>query len=218
MKTIRSAIFLIAMVGMLCAWLSAQDDSDKKPVHSRSVTNAQMPPSPQPAPEMTKLIKAMAGNWIVSEKVAPSTMFPTGATGKGTAKMWAGPGGLSLMESYHSSGAMGNNFSGFGTFWWDSKAQVYRGLWCDSMTPGGCDANGTTKWDGETLVGMMESDANGQKMVMKFTYTNWSPSSFVMDMTSGPDANSLKEFMTVTYTRAAGTGTPEMAKPAPQGQ
>ena len=71
------------------------------------------------------------------------------------------------METYHSSGMMGPNFSGFGTFWWDPKAQVYRGLWCDSMTPNGCDASGTTKWDGETLVGMMEGEMNGQKTVIK---------------------------------------------------
>ena len=30
------------------------------------------------------------------------------------------------MEKYHSSGLMGSSFNGFGTFWWDPKAQVYR--------------------------------------------------------------------------------------------
>jgi len=220
MKTIRSGMFLIAIVGVLGAWLWAQDDSEpKKPIHSRSVAQAQMPPPPQPAPEMTKLIKAMAGNWVVSEKGQPSPMFPNGGTGKGTAKMWAGPGGLSLLESYHSSGMMGANFNGFGIFWWDPKIQAYHGVWCDSMTPGGCDGSGTTKWDGETLVGMMESEMNGQKMVMKFTYTNWAPNSFVMNMSSGPDPNALKDMVTITYTKATGTGMPGMAnKPAPQGQ
>ena len=50
----------------------------------------------------------------VSEKAEPSPMFPKGGMGKGTAKLVAGPGGMSLLESYHSSGVMGA-FTGAGT-------------------------------------------------------------------------------------------------------
>jgi len=161
-----------------------------------------MPPPPKPDPQMTKLIKMMSGNWTVTEKVEPSPMMPKGGSGKGTAKLVAGPGNMSLMEAYHSTGTMGS-FAGTGTFWWDPKAQLYRGVWCDSMTPGGCDASGTTKWEGDNLVGMMESEMNGQKMMTKFTYSDFKPTSFVMSMASGPDANSLKPMMTITYTKAA---------------
>lgn len=206
MKIMYKGIFLFAAVAVFCALVSAQDqDESKKPVHSRAIVNTKMPPPPQPAPEMTKLIKMMAGDWNVAEKSEPSPMFPDGGTGKGTARLWAGPGGMSLMEKYHSSGVMGTNFQGFGTFWWDPKIQAYHGVWCDTMTPGGCDGSGTTKWDGETLVGTMESDMNGQKMFAKFTYTNWKPDSFVMTMSMGPDPNQLKDMMTMTYTRAAGS-------------
>ena len=207
MKIIHNAVFLILAAAVFCTVLAAQDnDAPKQPRASRAVANAQMPPPPQADPQMTKLIKMMAGNWNVTEKSEPSPMFPTGGTGKGTAKLWAGPGGMSLMEKYQSSGVMGTNFQGFGTFWWDPKIQAYRGVWCDTLTPGGCDGSGTTKWDGETLVGTMESDMNGQKMFAKFTYTNWKPDSFVMTMSMGPDPNSLKDMMTMTYTRAAGMG------------
>jgi len=220
MKIIRGAIFLIAVVAVLCTLLSAQDESaPKKPLASRSVANTQMPPPPQPAPEMTKLIKMLAGSWTVIENAPPTPMFPNGAHGKGTAKLWAGPGGLSLLENYHSSGVMGSSFSGFGTFWWDAKAQAYRGIWCDSITPDGCDASSKLQWDGETLTGMMESDMNGQKVFTKFTYANWTPSSFVMTMSGGPDPNSLKEMMTFTYTKTSGMGAPGAGgKPAQQGQ
>lgn len=195
---------VMILIALFCATMAAQDnDAPKKPLPSRSIANAKMPPPPQASPEMTKLIQMMAGNWTVAEKSEPSPMFPTGGTGKGTAKFWAGPGGLSLLETYQSSGIMGTNFKGSGIFWWDPKIQAYHGVWCDSMTPDGCDGGSTFKWDGETLAGMMESDMNGQKTVMKFTYTNWSPSSFVMNMAMGPDANSVKDMMTVTYTKAA---------------
>jgi len=206
MRIIGKGILLTMLAGVLCATLMAQDsDAPKKPLASRAVANAQMPPPPQASPEMSKLIQMMSGSWTVSEKYEKSPMFPTGGSGKGTAKLWAGPGGMSLLENYHSSGMVGS-FSGFGTTWWDAKAQAYRGVWCDSMTPGGCDSSGKSKWDGETLSGMMESEMNGQKMVTKITYTNWTPTSFVMTMSTGPDANSLKDLMTVTYTKAAKMG------------
>lgn len=159
---------------------------------------------PKPDPEMTKLIKMMSGSWTVTEKSQPNPMMPNGGMGKGAAVFTAGPGGLSLMEKYHSSGLLGSNFTGFGTFWWDSKAMVYRGLWCDTMTPGGCDASGTTKWQGDNLVGTMEGDMNGQKMVTRFIYSDWKPNSFMMTMETGPDVNSMKEAMTITYARAGG--------------
>ena len=209
MKVIRMRVFVITLIAAISTLALAQDDAKPaRPLASRSAAQAKMPPSPQASPEMTKLIKMMAGNWTVTEKSEPSPMFPNGGSGKGTARMWAGPGGLSLLETYHSSGMMGSNFSGFGTFWWDPKEQVYRGLWCDSMTPNGCDASGTTKWDGETLVGMMEGEMNGKKTVSKFTYANWKPDSFVMTMATGPDANSLKDLVTITYTRSAAAGKP----------
>jgi hypothetical protein len=40
-------------------------------------------------------------------------------------------------------------------------------------------------------------------MMTKFTYSDFKPNSFVMTMASGPDANSLKPMMTLTYTKAA---------------
>lgn len=203
MRIIGKGILLMMLAAFFSANLMAQDsDMPKKPPASRAVVNAKMPPPPQPSPEMTKLIQMMSGTWTVSEKYEQSPMFPNGGSGKGTAKFWAGPGGMSLLEDYHSVGAIGK-FSGFGTTWWDPKAQSYRSVWCDSMTPNGCDGSGTSKWDGETLAGMLESEMNGQKMVTKITYTTWTPNSFVMTMSTGPDANSLKDVMTDTYTKAA---------------
>ena len=89
------------------------------------------------------------------------------------------------MENYSSSGAMGS-FKGMGTWWWDPKAQVFRGLWCDNMTPNGCDTSGSTKWEGDQLVGTMQGDMGGQMMMMKFIYSDFKPDSFVMAHGIGP--------------------------------
>jgi len=157
-------------------------------------------PMPTPAPEMNKLVKSMTGTWTTTETMEKSPMMPNGGAGHGTSKMWSGPGGLSLLQAYHSSGAMGD-FSGAGTSWWDPQAQVYKGVWCDNMAP--CNDSGTTKWEGDKLVGTMEGAMNGQKVVTRITYSDFKPNSFVMTMDSGPDAASLQKMMTITYTRAA---------------
>lgn len=39
-------------------------------------------------------------------------------------------------------------------------------------------------------------------MVVRTTYSDFKPDSFVMSMEMGPDANSLQKMMTVTYTKA----------------
>ena len=202
MKTIFRAIFVSMLLALGCSLLMAQDKAmSDKGKSSKPAQEAAMQ-MPKPAPEMTKLIQKLAGSWTVTEKQEPSPMSPKGGTGKGTAVLIAGPGGMSLTEKYHSNGAMGTNFAGSGTFWWDPKQQGYRGVWCDNMTPNGCDDNGLTKWEGDNLVGTMQGEMNGQKVTTKFTYSDWTPTSFVMTMEMGADANSMKKVMTITYTKA----------------
>ena len=216
MKTVLKGMFTLAVIMVMPVLLPAQD-KDKAMDNAKAKSKAAMPadnssmPMPKPDPQMTKLIKMMSGTWSTTEKSQPSPMMPKGGTGKGTATFTPGPGGLSLVEKYHSSGLMGGAFNGLGLFWWDSKSQLYKGVWCDSMTPGGCDGSGSTKWEGDNLVGTMEGEMNGQKMMSTFTYTDWKPNSFVMKMAMGPDASSLKEAMTITYTRVGAAMKAEKA-------
>ncbi len=194
----------MTLLVLLCAGgLAAQDNMKPASGNAGKPSQPAAMQMPKPAPEMTKLIKAMSGTWSVTEKHYPNPMMPNGGTGKGTATLTPGPGNLSLVEKYHSAGAMGGSFNGIGVFWWDAKGQVYRGLWCDSMSPTGCDAGGTTKWEGDNLVGTMESEMGGQKMMTRFTYSDWKPNSFVMTMESGANADAMSKVMTVTYTKGA---------------
>ena len=213
MRTILKGSLLLATAVCICTSSVAQNDAKSSGAASKKpASEAAAMPMPKPDPQMTKMIKMMAGTWTVAEKSDPNPMMPKGGTGKGTATMTPGPGGMSLVEKYHSTGMMGGNFNGFGTFWWDAKAGAYRGVWCDTMTPGGCDSSGMTKWEGDNLVGTMEGEMNGQKMLTKFIYTDWKPNSFVMKMMSGPDANSLKDMMTITYTRAGAVSAAAVKK------
>ncbi len=204
MKVIRT-LFLVG-IAVCCTSLLAQQDAGAAKSKPKMSDQSQSMPMPKPSPEMTKLIKMIGGNWKVMEKHEPNPMMPNGGTGEGMAKLHPGPGKLSLMESYHSKGAMGGDFNGMGTFWWDPKSNAYRGVWCDNMSPNGCDDSGTTKWEGDKLVGNMESEMNGQKMYSRFTYSDFKPDSFVMTMEMGPDPGKMQKAMTITYTRAAEGG------------
>lgn len=204
---------LTLLVALGCVTLAAQDNM--KP----ATGDAGKPPQsaalqmPAPAPEMTRLIKTLSGAWTVTEKQDPNPMNPKGGTGKGTAVLTPGPGNLSLIEKYHSVGTMGGSFNGMGVFWWDTKDKVYRSLWCDNMSPNGCEAAGSTKWEGNNLVGTMESEMNGQTMMTRYTYADWKPNSFVMTMEMGPNASSMNKFMTITYSKG-GAMAAKTEKPA----
>jgi hypothetical protein len=116
----------------------------------------------------------------------PAPLAPKGATGKGTATFKNGPGGLSLIQDYESSGTMGS-FTGHGVMWWDPQAGGFKGIWCASMTPTGCAVTkGVAKFEGDTLVGSDESDMMGQKVAMKSTWTDIKSNSFTFNLDGGP--------------------------------
>jgi Protein of unknown function (DUF1579) len=207
-------IALLAVIG--CIAMFAQDNSKPAGSSAGKPSEQAAMQMPAPAPEMMKLIKQMSGTWNVTEKAFPSPMMPNGGTGTGTATFTPGPGNLSLIEKYHSVGVMPGSFNAWGVFWWDAKAQVYRGTWCDNTTPGGCDSGGTTKWAGANLVGTMESDMNGQKMMSRFTYSDWKPNSFLLTMEMGPDMNSMQKAMTFTYSKGAPAGPEKPASKSSQ--
>jgi len=203
---------LALLVSLGCVALAAQDNMKPATGDAGKPPQSAAMQMPAPAPEMTRLIKALSGAWTVTEKQDPNPMSPNGGTGKGTAVLTPGPGNLSLVEKYHSVGTAGH-VNGLGVFWWDAKNQVYRTLWCDNGSPNGCEVASTSKWEGDNLVGTMEWEMNGQKMTMRFTYSDWKPNSFVMTMEMGPDVSSLKKAMTITFSKG-GAIAAKAEKPA----
>jgi hypothetical protein len=182
-----------------------------KPMEKKAGGQMAMPMA-KPSPEMQKLSKMVVGTWSTTEKHEPSPWAPKGATGRGTVVFKNGPGGLSLVQDYKSSSSMGS-FAGHGVMWWDAKAGGYQGIWCDSMTPGGCQASkGLSKWEGNNLVGSDEMEMMGQKMAAKESWTDITPNSFTFVMDGGPPGGEMKRMMTIKYTRT-GAAKAEAKKP-----
>jgi hypothetical protein len=84
------------------------------------------------APQMERLIHALAGEWSTEETYEPSDLVPKGGTGNSRDSYRVGPARLSLIEEYHGEGAGGKSW-GIGTIWWDADARGFHFVWCDSF-------------------------------------------------------------------------------------
>jgi hypothetical protein len=219
MKSFCRLIGGLAAAAMCVSISLAQNPpATKKPAkQSRQTTEKKaggmgMPMMSKPSPEIQKLIKDFAGTWSTSEKIEASEFIPQGGTGAGTDISKAGPGGNSLLGDYRSRGSMGS-FSGHGIIFWDAKRQLYNSIWCDSMSPSGCEAGISGKWEGEELVFNSESEMMGKKVQSKQVYTDIKPDSFTFYIDSSVDGGPIKRFMTIKYTRKAGSSAVPPAKP-----
>lgn len=182
----------------------AQDKPAAKPSTpaKAKVQQPQGPPMPKPSPEMQKMTKMLAGKWTAVTKTEAMGGMP-GGEAKGEATFSRGPGGLSLIEDFKSTGGGFGDFRGHGVTYWDANAKQYTGIWCDTMSPKGCDNAGTSKWEGDKIVGYMEMpDEKGKMTKYRMTYSDIKPDSVTFTM-EAPDGSNYKPMMTIVYTRAA---------------
>jgi hypothetical protein len=157
--------------------------------------------SPQPSPEMRKLLNAFSGTWSITYKYEPSEGIPNGGAGQGKEVYRAGPGGFSLIEEFHSKEAT-DEASGLGLAWWDEKAQGYRAVWCVNSNPGGCIVMARlANWEGGQFVLGDESERMGKKMSFKEVLSDITPASFTQTLYQGESGAELKRFMTIKATK-----------------
>jgi hypothetical protein len=165
-----------------------------------------------PGPEIQKVIKMFAGSWTVEEKYEASEFMPQAgsATGSDTAK--AGPGGYSLLRDYRSKGAMGP-YSGHGIIYWVPREKAYKYIWCDSMSPDGCEVGATGKFEGNDLVFSASGEYMGKKYQMKLGYSDIKPDSYTFYIDQAFEGGPMKRTMTSQFARKT---APAAAAAAPK--
>lgn len=160
------------------------------------------PSSPQPSPEIKKLVEALSGTWSITLKIEPNEGLPKGGGGKGEEVWRAGPGGFSLIEDYHSTGDEGE-ISGLGVAWWDTNEQRYQVTWRDNGNPDGCVViKHGAKWEGSQLVAVDEWQKNGKTVTLKEVFSDITPTSFKQTLYQGESEGELKKFMSILATKA----------------
>ena len=151
----------------------------------------------KPSPQMKKLARLISGRWQVEEKYEVTPFSPQGGEGKGTEIIHRGPGGLSVILNYSSSGTMGE-VHGNGIVTWSPK-DGYQQFWVDNGTTGGELWLGN--WEGDLLVFKNAPTSDPKAVHWKEIYSGFSNDSFTITFDMGTGDSELKRFMTLKFTR-----------------
>jgi len=108
-------------------------------------------PQPQPANglEMERLIKLYRGTWEYTETYCKSPQMPNGGENTGTYTSELGPGGMSIVNRFHSKGPVGE-FEGLLVMTWDAKEKAYKAYVFGNDFPGALVETG--QFEGDALI------------------------------------------------------------------
>lgn len=120
-------------------------------------TDAKPATAPTIAPEMERL-GFYVGEWDYTETYPKSAYYPNGGVNTGVYSSKLGPGGHSLLNSFHSQGPVGE-FEGLLIITWDTKAKVFQGFVLGNEFPGAIVETG--QFEGDALVLRFEFQTAG---------------------------------------------------------
>jgi hypothetical protein len=199
--------FIVILSVGLCASLClvagfARARMDHKSAATIAQESAAKSAGTRSAPQMEKLIHALAGEWSTEETYEPSDLVPKGGTGHSRDSYRVGPARSSLIEEYHSEGTAGKSW-GIGIIWWDAEAQGFHFIWCDSYAlDRGCRVSSQLgKWDGNDYVETDEHEVSGKRVFEKEIWSDFAPNSFSQMLYVGGSSDKLKRFLTIKAKR-----------------
>jgi hypothetical protein len=115
------------------------------------------------AAEMERL-KFYLGEWDYTETYPKSSFYPNGGKNTGVYTSKSGPGGNSLINTFHSQGPVGD-FEGLLVMTWDPKERAYKAYVFGNEFPGAVVETG--KFEGDALVFRSEFSAGGVTMKLR---------------------------------------------------
>jgi hypothetical protein len=154
----RRAFFTMSVLAMLAATLTMaarQEKTAEKPA-------AGQPPRPGLA-EMERL-KFYVGEWDYTETYPKSAFSPNGGKNTGVYSSKLGPGGQSLVNSFHSQGPVGD-FEGLIVMTWDAREKAYKAYVFGNGIPGAVVETG--QFEGDALVYRFEFPVEGGSVKLR---------------------------------------------------
>jgi hypothetical protein len=116
------------------------------------------------SPEMDRLKKLYLGSWDYAETYAKTPFYPQGGSDTGVYTSELGPGGNSIVNRFHSRGAVGD-FEGLLVMTWDPKEKAYKSYVFGNGFPG-CVVQ-TGQFEGDALVFRSDFAAEGVKVQLR---------------------------------------------------
>jgi hypothetical protein len=118
---------------------------------------------PKSTPEMDRL-KFYLGDWDYTETYPKGPFVPEGGKNTGLYTSKLGPGGNSLINTFHSQGPAGD-FEGLLIITWDAKEKNYKSYIFGNDFPGAVVETG--QFEGDALVFRTEFTAGGRTMKLR---------------------------------------------------
>jgi hypothetical protein len=118
----------------------------------------------KPGASEMKRLGFYVGNWTYTETYPKSAMAPRGATNTGVYTSKLGPGGNSLLNTFHSKGPAGD-FEGMLVLTWDMTESKYKAYIFGDSFPGAIVETGA--FEGDKLVFRGELPAGGTKLQIR---------------------------------------------------
>jgi hypothetical protein len=154
----RAAAALFALVAGIPLWAARQEKTAEKPAASPAAQAAK-----PGAAEMERL-KFYLGEWDYTETYPKSAFSPNGGKNTGVYTSKLGPGGMSLVNSFHSQGPVGD-FEGLLVMTWDAREKAYKAYVFGNDFPGALVETGA--FEGEALVFRSEFPMEGATLKLR---------------------------------------------------
>ena len=142
-KRIISIAWPLAIPAATITMAARQEKTPEKPA-TASATTAAKPG----AAEMERL-KFYLGEWNYTETYPKNAFYPSGGKNTGVYTSKLGPGGNSLINTFHSQGPVGD-FEGLLVMTWDAREKAYKAYAFGNDFPGALVETGA--FEGDALV------------------------------------------------------------------
>jgi len=150
-------IVTISLALSVPLWAALQEKTAEKP------TAAPAAAAKPGAAEMERL-KFYLGEWDYTETYPKSAFSPNGGKNTGVYTSKLGPGGNSLINTFHSQGPVGD-FEGLLVMTWDAKEKAYKAYVFGNDFSGAVVETG--QFEGDALVFRSEFSAGGATMKLR---------------------------------------------------
>jgi hypothetical protein len=164
-------VISVALLLSLPLWAALQEKTAGKPAAARPG-----------AAEMERL-KFYVGEWDYTETYPKSGFSPNGGKNTGVYTSKLGPGGQSLVNSFHSQGPVGD-FEGLIVMTWDAREKAYKAYVFGNGIPGAVVETG--QFEGDALVYRFEFPVEGGTVKLRN-----------VTRVTGPGTLVSEEFMTM---------------------
>jgi hypothetical protein len=177
----RNRIFLTILALLITAATVTMAARQEKTAEKPAAT----PKEPRAIPgaaEMERL-KFYLGDWDYTETYPKSGFSPNGGKNTGVYTSKLGPGGQSLVNSFHSQGPVGD-FEGLIVMTWDAREKAYKAYVFGNGIPGAVVETG--QFEGDALVYRFEFPVEGGSVKLRN-----------VTRVTGPGTLVSEEFMTM---------------------